>query len=129
MSYWINDLPKEVADVARGCGAPICTLWMNHFSESIENGDLKSPIWYPDEDICSCYRKSAVKDYLKLENGSAPKWIRRQHNIKKKSKKRDYFFTYEMLNAPRPVQGNTQGINPDMDETHQTKRFFKGQAV
>ena len=125
MSYWINDLPKEVADVARKCGAPICTLHINHFSESIKNGGLKAPMWYPDEDICSCYRKNAVKDYLDLKNGNAPKWIRRQRNIKNKSRKRDYFFTHDMLNASRPIHGNTQGISPDIDEISQMKRFMR----
>ena len=128
MEYWINDLPKEVADVARGCGAPICILHYNHFSKGIKDRGIKSPMWYPDEDICSCYRKSAVKDYLHLEDGNAPKWIRRQHNIKRKSKKRDYFFTYAMLDASRNIQGNTQGINPDVDEVPQLKRFFGGEV-
>lgn len=127
MNYWISDLPKEVSDVARGCGAPICILHYKHFSHNIKDGGMKSPIWYPDEDICSCYRKGAVKEYLRLGDGNAPKWIRRQHNIKHKSRKRDYFFTYEMLNANRNIQGNTQGINPDMDEAPQIQRFFRGE--
>ncbi len=124
MDYCINKLPKELSDTARKCGAPICMLHYYHFSEDIKSGGIESPIWYPDEEICSCYRKSAVKDYLKLENGSAPKWIKRQHNIQKKSKKRDYFFTFEMLNASRNIHGNTQGINPDKDVIPQLERFF-----
>ena len=125
-------LPLEVQKVMNDCGASICivNLWL-HNTGSINgafiNGD--GQIWYNEEDICSCYRKTAVKDYLQLESGSAPKWIRRQNNIKKYNikkgiKQADGYFTFEMLNAERMVKGSTRGINPDRDESIQMERFF-----
>ena len=126
-------LPLEVQKVANECGASICivNLWL-HNTDSVNgvfiNGDEQQ--WFNEEPICSCYRKSIVKELLKLENGNAPKWIKRQHNIKKHCAKKgikqsDYYFTYEMLNADRIVKGSTKGINPDYDDMIQMERFFK----
>ena len=125
-------LPLEVQKVFNDCGASICiiNLWL-HNTEST-NGvfiNRDEQVWYNEEEICSCYRKQAVKKLLKLDNGSAPKWIKRQLNIKKycekkKIKQADYYFTCEMLNANRIVKGSTRGINPDYDETIQMERFF-----
>ena len=110
-------LPPEVQKVADLCSAPLCVI----------NGT--DTLWYPEEEICSCSRKVAVKDFLALDDGSAPKWIKRQHTIKKHTIKKGIkqaggYFTYEMLNADRMVKGATRGINPDYDESIQMERFF-----
>ena len=125
-------LPLEVQKVSSECSASLCiiNLWL-HNTDSVNgvfiNGD--GQIWYPEESICTCYRKQAVKELLKLENGNAPKWIKRQNSIKKHNEKKgikqaDGYFTYEMLNADRMVKGSTRGINPDYDESIQMERFF-----
>ena len=128
----IDTLPLSVQKVMNDCGASICiiNLWL-HNTDSVNgvfiNGD--GQIWYNEEDICTCYRKLPVKKLLKLENGNAPRWIKRQHSIKNHCKKKgikqaDGYFTYEMLSADRMVKGSTRGINPDHDESIQMERFF-----
>lgn len=131
MSF-LNNLPSEVRKVAELCSAPICVVYLHHTSTNAGNMGTNyndGAIWYPEEAICSCYRKSAVKNYLNTHDGSAPKWIKRQHNIKKHNikkgiKQADGYFTYEMLNANRIVKGSTRGVNPDYDESIQINRFF-----
>ena len=134
-NYWIDDLPEEVAETARKCEAPICIIYHDYMAQRAKEGganasnELESMIWYPDEEICTCYRKRAVKKYLGLKNGNAPKWIRRQRNIKRKARSNDYYFTYEMLTAKRPVFGTTKGLNPEVDRKIQLNRFFKGKTI
>ena len=125
-------LPLEVQRVANDCGGSICILNLylhntEYETEGLINGD--SQIWYPEEPICTCYRKQSVKELLQLENGNAPGWIKRQnnikkHNIKKGIKQADGYFTYDMLNADRMVKGSTRGINPDYNEDIQLNRFL-----
>ena len=127
-AYWINNLPEEVADVARGCGAPICIVHMAYMSGDPRNCDFKRAnggIWYPDEEICSCFRKKAVKEWLGLEDGEAPKWIKRQRNIAKKAKRNDLYFTAEMLNVEGSLKGTAKGIDPDRDEEEQIAAWFR----
>lgn len=131
-----HKLPVEVQKVANECSASICIINLylsnpDYESMGFINGD--GQIWYNEESICTCYRKSVVKELLSLENGNAPKWIKRQHTIKKWNQKKgikqsDYYFTYEMLNAERMIKGSTRGINPDHDESIQLNRFFNTQA-
>lgn len=125
-------LPLEVQRVTNECDASICivNLYLHNTeyeTEGFINGD--GQVWFNEEAICTCYRKQSVKELLKLENGNAPKWIKRQHNIKKYNIKKgiqqaDGYFTFEMLNADRMVKGSTRGINPDYDESIQIERFF-----
>jgi len=134
---WLNNLPLEAKKVAELCSAPICIVNQGNTSLDGDNKDIKtinSAIWYPEEAICSCYRKVAVQNYLNLDNGTAPKWIKRQHSIKKHNVKKgikqsDGYFTFEMLNANRIIKGNTKGINPHYDESIQLERFFKKTVV
>jgi len=135
MIHKLKTLSKEAYRAAERCNAPICivNLWLH--SQYAINGGVNcsdGQVWYPDEDICECYRKAAVKKLLNLESGTAPKWIRRQHNIKKHWKKKgeipNLYFTFEMLNANRMVKGSTKGLSPDVDESIQLKRYFKCEA-
>ena len=132
----IKTLSLDVQKVISECDASICivNLWL-HNSDGANgvfiNGD--NQIWFPEETICTCYRKAPVKELLRLEDGTAPKWIKRQNNIKKYNVKKginqvDGYFTYEMLNADRMVKGSTRGINPDYDESIQMERFFNTNA-
>ena len=131
MSF-LNSLPLEVRKVTELCSAPLCIVYLCRGSTEAGNRGIISSngdIWYPEEAICSCYRKQSIKHYLNLENGNAPKWIKRQQNIKKYCEKKgikqaDGYFTYEMLNADRMIKGSTKGINPDYDEDIQMERFF-----
>ena len=131
MSF-LKSLPLEVLKVAELCSAPLCIVYLCRGNTEAGNRRVISSngdIWYPEEAICSCYRKQSVKQYLNLENGNAPKWVKRQHNIKKYCEKKgikqaDGYFTFEMLNAERMVKGSTRGINPDRDESIQMERFF-----
>ena len=127
----LKTLSPEVYKVAELCSAPICIVneWL-HCREAGKIGVICSSgqIWFSEEAICTCYRKASVQKLLQLNNGTMPKWIKRQHNIKKHFEKKgttsDYYFTLEMLNADRTVKGSTRGINPDVDESIQLKRFF-----
>ncbi len=132
MTNVYSNLPLEVQKVAELCSAPLCIVYLYLGSTEAGNGGIIScngDIWYPEEAICSCYRKQSIKRYLHLENGNAPKWIKRQHNIKKYcenkgTRQADGYFTYEMLNADRMIKGSTKGINPDFNESIQMERFF-----
>ena len=135
MIHKLKTLSKEAYRVAERCNAPICivNLWLHsQYAENRGANYSDGQIWYPDEDICECYRKKAIIELLKLENGSAPKWIKRQHNIKKHWNKKgelpNLYFTFEMLNANRMVKGSTKGLSPEVEESMQLKRFFKWEA-
>ncbi len=112
---------EELQDIKDKCGASICIL----------DNQRGNQIWYPEEGICTCYRKNIVKVELGLENGSAPKWIKKQHIItkhltKKGIRQAPYFFTLEMLEQDvRVVRGATKGINPDGDIEAQLDVFLK----
>ncbi len=128
----LKTLSKEGYRVARECEAPICIVDVWLYSYFARNGGVNrsyEQIWYPDETICTCYRKKPIQKLLNLKEGSAPKWIRRQRNIKRhwqqKGKQPNFYFTYEMLNANRIVRGSTKGLNPDTDKAIQLARYFK----
>ena len=116
--YWLENLPEDVAAVARNCDAPICTVRVKIFP-------TERTIWYPGEPVCRCYRKAAVKKWLGLENGSAPLWVRRQLNISKKPKYPEHYYTYEMLIYKGCIGGRTKGIDPNRPEEDQVASFFK----
>jgi hypothetical protein len=136
----LNDLLGEAIRATKDCNGSICIGEVFKNAETIKNGGLidskslneliaeanKNFVWYPDDGICTCYRKKSVQKLLNLDNGTAPKWIRRQFNIKKKSKKREYFFTFEMLSTEtRKVGYGTKGLSADHDLDKQLERFFK----
>jgi len=80
------------------CSAPLCPL----DKDSLENG-----IWYPDEEIC---RKR-----------NAPMWVKAQRKIVKKTKDKDKYFTYEMLNRNCKI---VSGILRNWLAHHKPKRQF-----
>ncbi len=128
---WFTTLPSSVRAVADKCSAPLCIVHQHYINTNTGNGGINHALpWFPDEEICSCYRKKAVQNYLHFENGTAPLWITRQHNIAKYVKKKGlnnehHYFTYEMLCADRIIKGSTKGINPDKEPDVQFARFFK----
>jgi hypothetical protein len=72
------------------CSASLCLLDPEH---------LKIGIWYPDEEICR----------LK----SVPNWVKIQKKIAKKTKDKNTYYNYEMLNRNCKVGTGMTGLNPD----------------
>ena len=83
------------------CEAPICPL----------NKNVKSAVWYPDEGICKLYRN---RQYIKT-----------QKKIAKKTRNRDTFYTFDMLNKNIRVTSAIDGLNPDKDIEEQVERWNK----
>lgn len=75
------------------CSASLCPL---------DSEPLKTGIWYPDEEICR----------LK----SVPNWVKIQKKITKKTKDKNTYYTYEMLNRNCKVGTGMTGLNPDKPE-------------
>lgn len=84
------------------CSAPLCLLDLEH---------LKIGCWYPDEEIC---RLKAV-----------PNWIKIQKKITKKTKDKNTYYTYEMLNRNCKVGTGMTGLNPDKPEELQLIAWLK----
>lgn len=98
----INQLKSEQCKHFECCSAPLCPLDEKH---------LKTGIWYPDEDIC---RLKKITD-----------WIKQQKKIAKKSKDKDTYYTYEMLNRNCKVGNGMTGLNPDIAEESQLIAWLK----
>ena len=89
----MNKVGKIRSDQCRhfdSCSASLCPLDPEH---------LKAVIWYPDEEICQ----------LK----SVPNWVKSQKKIAKKTKDKNTYYTYEMLNRNCRVGRGMTGLNPD----------------
>ena len=84
------------------CSAPLCPLDEKH---------LETDIWYPNEEICS----------LK----TVPTWIKNQKKITKKTKDKNTYYTYEMLNRNCKVGKGMTGLNPDKSEEPQLEDWLK----
>lgn len=89
-----------------GCSAPLCPM----DAESLKNG-----IWYPDEDICP------------LNDSSRLLWVRNQKKIAKRC--RDGYFNIRMLDHSCIIKRGITGIDPDLDDDAQTKKWLKGHPV
>lgn len=101
----INTINKLKSDQCRHfdcCSAPLCLLDEKH---------LKADIWYPDEEICRLKK--------------IPDWIKRQKKIAKKTKEKDTYYTYEMLNRNCKVGNGMTGLNPDIAEEPQLIAWLK----
>ena len=97
----INKLKSEQCRHFDCCSAPLCPLGEKN---------LKA-IWYPDEEICRLKK--------------TPDWIKRQKKIAKKTKDKDMYYTYEMLNRNCKVGNGMTGLNPDKSEEPQLEDWFK----
>lgn len=84
------------------CSAPICPL---------DQDSLENCIWYPDEDICT--------------RVPSPLWIKQQKKIKKKCQNPDTYFNYIMLNRNLVVKTGIEGLNPDIEESPQLKKWIE----
>jgi len=101
----MNKVEKIRPDQCRhfdSCSAPLCPLDVKH---------LKVGIWYPDEDICR----------LK----TSPNWKKIQKKIAKKTKDKNTYYTYEMLNRNCRVGRGMVGLNPDKPEKSQLEDWLK----
>ena len=101
----INTINKLKSDQCRHfdcCSAPLCLLDEKH---------LKADIWYPDEEICRLKK--------------IPDWIKRQKKIGKKTKDKNTYYTYEMLNRNCKVGKGMTGLNPDKSEESQLEDWLK----
>ena len=83
------------------CSASLCPMDEN----------LKSGIWYPEEEIC------------RLKNITG--WIKQQKKIAKKVKDKDTYYTYKMLNRNCKVGTGMIGLNPDKPEEPQLEDWLK----
>jgi hypothetical protein len=84
------------------CSAPLCPLDSEH---------LKIGSWYPDEEIC------------KLK--TVPNWVKVQKKITKKTKDKNTYYIYEMLNINCKVAKGITGLNPDKPEEQQLEDWLK----
>ena len=82
------------------CSAPICPK---------DKNSLKYGIWYPNEPIC------------KLDKYSNKNYIIAQKEIAQKAKKKDKYFTLEMLKNLKSFEG----IDPNKNEKTELKKWFK----
>lgn len=73
------------------CKAPLCPL---------DNESLKNGIWYPDEDMCHA-------------RGKKPRWVINQRRVARKAKRRERYFTFQLLQNMRRVV-NPRGFDPDI---------------
>ena len=92
----MNITEKTKSDQCRHfdyCSAVLCPSYPEH---------SKIGIWYPDEEIC---RLKAV-----------PNWVKIQKKIVKKTKDKNTYYTYEMLNRNCKVGTGMTGLNPDKPE-------------
>jgi len=88
------------------CSAPLCPL--------DEKGSLPG-VWYPDEEIC--------------KKTPAPKWVRRQRKIAKKTGNKDTYFTYEMLSRDCKIAKGIVGLDPDKDDQMQSMKWLSMHPV
>ena len=101
----INTINKLKSDQCRhfdSCSAPLCPLDEKH---------LKGDIWYPEEEICRLKK--------------IPDWIKQQKKIAKKTKEKDTYYNYEMLNRNCRVGNGMTGLNPDKSEEPQLEDWHK----
>ena len=85
------------------CSAPLCPM----DEQSLENG-----LWYPDEEVCTLKK-----------HGGLP-WIRKQRKLIKRAARVDRYFTLEMLERNCIVRGGIEGLDPDVPEELQLKRWL-----
>jgi hypothetical protein len=83
------------------CIAPLCPL-----DQSSLNG-----IWYPDEEICRS-----------RTHGNLP-WIRTQRKITRAEA--TGYFTLEILNSIRTIRKGITGLDPNIEEKPQLKRWVE----
>jgi len=98
----INKFESEQCRYFDYCNAPLCPLNAKH---------LIIDAWYPDEEICR----------LK----TATNWIRIQKKIAKKTKDKNTYYTYKMLNRNCKVGTGMTGLNPDKPEKPQLTAWLK----
>jgi len=98
----INKFGSEQCRHFDYCNAPLCPLNAKH---------LIIDAWYPDEEICR----------LK----TATNWIRIQKKIAKKTKDKNTYYTYKMLNRNCRVGNGMIGLNPDKPEKPQLRAWLK----
>ena len=90
------------------CNAPLCPL---------DEQSLKHSIWYPDEEICRAKLFSALP------------WIKAQRKIAKRASRMDRYFTLQMLKRNCIIKKGIEGLDPDLDEALQLKRWLKAHPV
>ena len=85
------------------CSAPLCPL----DKEILDKG-----LWYPDEEVCTLKKHSGLP------------WIRKQRKLIKRAARVDRYFTFEMLERNCVVRGGIEGLDPDVPEELQLKRWL-----
>lgn len=81
------------------CSAPLCPL---------DEGSLKSGIWYPDEEVC------IIRNFRRIP------WVRKQIKIAKKPADVTMYFTIEMLELLKRVGKLSSGANPNIPSSETT---------
>ena len=85
-----------------GCSAPMCPLFKNRIHEWG---------WFPEDGIC--------------KQRPAPGWVLTQMKIAKKTKDKNKYFTYEMLNRNCRIGKGIIGLDPNKEEEYQLKEWLK----
>ena len=101
----MNKIDKIRSDQCRHfdyCSASLCPLDPEY---------LKTGIWYSDEEVCR----------LK----SVTNWVKIQKKIVKKTKDKNTYYSYEMLNHNCKVGTGMTGLNPDKPEESQLEDWLK----
>ena len=89
------------------CNVPLCPL----------DPSRDNYIWYPDEEICK-----------RTEFGKLL-WVKNQKKIAKRTKRKDLYYTYEMLNRKMIIGKGMTGLDPDKPEKDQLRKWFKNHPV
>jgi hypothetical protein len=103
---------KGGTDQTSAAGRPSCGLYEDCISPlcPLDKSSLKD-IWYPDEEICRS-----------RTHGNLP-WIRTQRKIARAEA--SGYFTLEILNSIRTIRKGITGLDPNVDEKPQLKRWVE----
>lgn len=97
---------RDTCNKFDSCAAPICPLCSEE-----EN---KNYTWFGDEEVCTKHN---------------PQFVKTQKKIVKKSQDISTYYTYEMLNRNFMIKEGITGLNPDIVEFSQLKKWLQGHKI
>jgi len=80
----------------------------------LSDEENKNYDWFPDEEICR--KKKGIPD-----------WVKQQRKVAKKAEPDNFwhYFTLDMLKVRFRVTKKVKGIDPNIDQAPQLKKWFK----
>ena len=96
-------MPCKECRYFNNCAATLCPLDKN----------IETRIWFPDEEICK------NREYANFP------FVKTQKKIAKRTRNREHFYTFEMLNRNMRVTSAIKGIDPDKEGMVGIERWFR----